>query len=76
MRIGNEASNQISSNTSATAVSRHNQLLWTKKNILYKGCYEFKTYGSLSFFGNGLTKTNYSHSGKIPKLKEELTRSL
>ena len=45
-----------------------------KNEVLYKGRYEFKTSGALYFFSIGLIKAKFSHSGKVPDLKEQLTR--
>ena len=46
-----------------------------KNNVLYKFRYEFKISRSLSFFSIGHTQEIFSHSGKVPNLKEQSTRS-
>ena len=54
-----EVNNQSYSHASATAVSRHTPLL-KKNEVLYKGRYELKISGSLSFFSIGLPKAIFT----------------
>ena len=74
-QFGMEISNQIYSNVSATAASWYTPLFWTEMMYCIRADMSLKYLDHCLSSALAEQKAIFSHSGKIPDLKEQVSRS-